>query len=172
MITPSSIAKLAVTPPVVDCRNSRIEKSPLLHAVDRCGGFCHLHHMSVTRFPPAFPHRRNSRTACHTGSRNSVAFSIAWVTFLAADHMPHTAHHKFGIRRCRSQPFPVDLAFTYGHSFFNAGFFLVLRQLFFIALIFQCVRDCFYFPRTMAESFPVCHHVIRLWDSPEIIPHS
>ena len=65
--------------------------------------------------------------------------------------------------------FPVDLAFTYGHSFFYAGFFPGLRQLFFIALIFQWIA-LFYLLEPGLKAFPVCHHadpVVGL--HPEII---
>ena len=74
-----------------------------------------------------------------------------------ADHMPHTAHHKFGFADADHSLFPVDLAFTYGHSFFYAGFFPGLRQLFFIALIFQWIA-LFYLLEPGPKAFPVCHH--------------
>ena len=83
--------------------------------------------------------------------------------------MPHTAHHKFGFADADHSLFPVDLAFTYGHSFFYAGFFPGLRQLFFIALIVQWIA-LFYFLEPWLKAFPVGHHadpIVSL--HPEII---
>ena len=119
---------------------------------DRCGGLCHLHqrHNSLL-------HSRTAGTAEQKYRQPQFCRLFNCPGDFLADHMPHASHHKFGFADADHSLFPVNLAFTYGHSFFHAGFFPGLRQLFFIALIVQWIA-LFYLLEPRLKAFPVCHH--------------